>query len=96
MSKAEDFLQTWLGGYTCRCEAKLSIFWESDCGRFAILKHAGHSTYCGRGLGTLYCGTYYSLYDLDKKGTEENKFIKKWKGRFKKEYWNELHLKVIL
>ncbi len=94
MSKAEAFLKTWLGGYTCSHQADLSIFWKDDNDRFVVMKHAGHSTYCGRALGTMYCETYYSLYDLDKKGSEGDKFVKQWKGRFKKEYWDELHLEV--
>lgn len=66
MTPAESLLAEWLSGTTCglRHRKLLSIQWQSKCGRFVVLKHKGHSEYCGRGSGTSWCGTYFHMFDV--------------------------------
>ena len=79
------FLNSWLRGTTCFDQTELSAPWESDCGKFFIAKHSGHSIYCGVTLETIYCGVTYYLYKTDV--TDDffgKKFIKRWEGRWNK------------
>lgn len=89
---ATELLKEWLHGTTCWYQAK-SIFWQSECGNFVVLKHHGHSEYIDRCSGTLRCGTYYAMYDL-RKGFP-NIFGKpdlmRWEGRWLKKYWSEVN-----
>lgn len=69
LTPAQLFFSEWLCGTTCSTKVpdKRSIHWQSKCGRFVVLKHAGHSEYTGRMSGTGWCGTYYRMYDVTKK-----------------------------
>lgn len=89
MITGSQFLQNWLRGTTCGHEARMEIFWTSECGQYIIAKHNGHSTYCGRALGVLYCEVVYELHDLHSIDDPRNlhffsKGLKSWKGRWSK------------
>lgn len=93
--RLKQYENRWLSNYTCRRSRKLSVFWVSDCSRFLIMKHGGHSDYCDRMVGTGYCGTYYDLYDLKEEFEASmfkngNSLLKKWDGRWLKTYWKEV------
>jgi hypothetical protein len=83
---AERFLRQWLSGTTChRSNVKRTIEWQR--GPFVLLKHHGHSEYCGRGSGTAWCGTRLELHDMRVEYnfwcmTAESSLIKKWDGRW--------------
>ena len=86
----------WLIGTTCR-RHKNGVFWVSDCGRFVIMKHAGHSEYLHRGGPTDHCPTYYCMYDLESKGEIDYKgdpCLKRWEGRWLKKYDEEVEALV--
>jgi hypothetical protein len=55
------FAGAWLSGTTCHHQ-KLSIFWERY--PFVLMRHGGHSTWCGGFTGQAWCQTYYALYDV--------------------------------
>ena len=88
----EKFYHDWLLGTTCHRPGRRSVFWISGCKNFVIMKHHGHSEYINRFTGTQRCGTYYVLYDirhpLDSYGRESA--LKKWEGKWKKEYMKEV------
>ena len=61
--------------------------------------HHSHACYCDRMTGSVTCGVYRSLYDLDKvkevsSSFDGDKHLKKWEGRWKKEYVKEV-MKII-
>ena len=91
-ARAQNLLKFWLSGTTCYSK-KREIFWTSMSGRYVILRHCGHSEYLGRFSGTVRCGTYYCLYDLDVvecDGMNVTPCLKKWEGRWLKRYWEEV------
>ncbi|RLA58147.1 MAG: hypothetical protein DRR04_11600 [Gammaproteobacteria bacterium] len=90
----DEHLLTWLSGTTC-CHHTKSVAWISSCGRFALLKHHGHSEYCDRVVGTKRCGTYYALRDaenLDPRpgGWDRMKSVRYWEGRWTKAKQKEM------
>ncbi len=92
--KSEAFVHKWLIGFTCSHEAKKEVFWISDDEEYVIMKHPGHSTYCGRALGVLYCNTYYELHIFDPSMHDERTFLQKWEGRWNKYKLEEAKKKI--
>ena len=94
--RRDEYERKWLSNYTCRRESKISVFWVSNCGRFLIMKHGGHTTYVDRMSGSSYCASYYELYDLEEEFEASmfkqngNSLLKKWEGRWLKAYWEEV------
>ena len=91
--KAEEFARRWLRGSTCHSTLKNKLFWQSDNGRFVIMKHAGHSEWVGRFTPHEWCGTHYSLYELDSDERIDclgQPTLKRWEGRWVKKYWDEV------
>ncbi len=81
----EHTAQDWLYGTTCNPICKAQVLFENDS--HIVMRHNGHSSYCGRMLGTKYCGTYASLYHkkTDQRGIGQGA-LKTWKGRINKRY----------
>lgn len=90
---AKDFASKWLRGSTCYKPKHNQIFWQSESGRFLLMKHAGHSEYMGRFSDTARCPTRYALYDLDSTVRVDclgRPCIKEWEGRWTKARQQEL------
>ena len=62
--EALEFLDDWLKGTTCHRQRR-EIFWQD--GPFVVLKHWGHTEWCGTWVGQKWCPTYYALYDVRSK-----------------------------
>ena len=90
--QAHNLLKNWLCYTTCGRRIK-SIFWQSNCARFVIFKHHGHSEYIGRMYPSVgWCKTYYSLYDLNDAPEVEpygKMALKMWEGRWNKKYFED-------
>lgn len=88
----QECFNVWLSGTTCGgwpIRKKHSIKWISECGKYAIFHHAGHSTYTGRYYGNQYCSTYYVLVDVNISDPYDTEHIFKWEGRWNKNYITE-------
>ena len=105
--KAEEALKIFKKGTTCftgvgpfahRYWKPNTIFWQSNTGRFFILKHEGHNEWCGSWSGQTWCGTEYLLYDGEASDfnptylqhEKQNGCLKVWEGRFLKKYWKDV------
>jgi len=91
MITATDFAERWLRGTTCRHHRNTVHTLTSDH-RFIVMKHHGHSEYTGRFSGSVWCGTYYALYDLTQKMPDclGNPDLMRVEGRWLKRHWDEL------
>lgn len=83
----------WNGGTTCHLHS--IVFWKpSPCsasdGLYILLKHIGHSEYCGAYLGTKYCGAEFALFYLPEVeqrygwNHNKNRALATWSGRWTK------------
>lgn len=84
------FLKDWLLGCTCHHESLRDCIWQSEDGRFVVLRHGSHPSYCGRAYGSVTCESYQHLYDLEwlvQDSWYNYHPMKEWKGR-----WNKLKI----
>ncbi len=58
----ENLQKYWLLGTTCHRADRISVHWVSDHGDWIVMKHHGHSEWCGGYMGQTYCGTYYAMF----------------------------------
>jgi len=79
----------WMGGTTCHQHT--SVAWTSECGRFVLLRHWGHSEWCGGGSGQQYCEAHHTLFDMERVDTSsggvwsrEKESLATWTGRWTK------------
>jgi len=90
--RANEFAKTWLRGQTCY-HHKQSIFWESEDGGHIILKHHGHTEWCGYSKNQ-WCETCYILFKLDGEAPQYFEYrepeLKVWEGRWLKKYWADV------
>jgi len=63
----ENLRQHWLKGTTCCREDRVSVHWVSEDGQWIVMKHHGHSEWCGGWTGQSYCGTYYDMFRVGDK-----------------------------
>jgi hypothetical protein len=57
----ENLEKDWLSGTTCHRQRR-TVHWVSDDGQWIVMKHHGHSEWCGGWSGNQYCGTRYDLF----------------------------------
>ena len=93
MKRDVEFMRRWLHGATCS-RHKRTIAWRD--GPFILAKHHGHGEYINMWTGTLWCETYYALYDLRDKLPDSlgKPDIKRWEGRWNRAKQQELELIV--
>lgn len=63
----ENLQQHWLKGTTCHRSERISVHWVSKDGQWIVMKHHGHSEWCGGFTGNSYCGTYYDMFRVGDK-----------------------------
>lgn len=90
----DDRLYRWLSGTTCHGHGHPVN--EYHDGRFWLLKHEGHSSWCGWSSGNQWCGVWYGLYDMEHFDDSDfaygfDGFSQKWEGRWSKKKEAEMH-----
>ena len=95
IERYEKFLKKWLQGTTCDRSNRKSIHWQSECGKYIVCKHQGHSEYTTMS-STAYCGTYFCLYDSTEEAPHWSDIGAKEKALWKHEgRWSKKCLKEI-